>query len=128
MGTFLDFFKMALQVIQQSVPFLTVLLSIFPALKLPVAGLTILNSIPSLCNTAEQLIGDGNGEAKKALVTNLANTAIDTMKKVSTGGQAETWDKISQLVSPAIELAVNNAKIIAATTNRPTEADQPAGP
>ena len=129
MGSFLDYFRAAMQMAQTLIPFLTPILAFIPGLRLPAAAVIILNAVPGLCQTAEELIGAGNGEQKKALVTAMANVAVDTMKKISTGGQAETWERVSQLVSPTIELAVNNAKILKAAQEAKSVpgADQPAG-
>jgi hypothetical protein len=127
MGSFLNYFRAATQMAQSIIPFLVPLLAFIPGLKLPAAAITILGSIPGLCATAEELIGAGNGEAKKALVTSMVTSAVNTMKQVSTGGQAETWERVSQLVSPAIEMAVNNAKILAAAQTPVSVADRPTG-
>ncbi len=127
MSKFSEYFKMAMQMAQGILPFLIPILAFFPGLKLPAAALTILGSIPALCHTAEELMGDGNGDQKKALVTSMVNSAVETMKTISTGGQAETWERVSQLVSPAIELAVNNAKILAATQASIANLERPTG-
>lgn len=127
MSKFLVYFRMAMQMAQATLPFLIPILAFIPGLKIPAAGLTILASIPGLCATAEELIGDGNGEQKKNLVISMVDSAVETMKKISTGGQAETWDRVSQLVSPAIELAVNNAKILAATQQNIQNLERPTG-
>ena len=127
MSKFAEYFRMAMQLVEGSLPFLLPILAFIPGLKLPAAALTILGSIPALCHTAEELIGEGNGEQKKALVTSMVASAVNTMRGVSTGGQAETWERVSQLVSPAIELAVNNAKIIASTQAAVAALDRPTG-
>ena len=121
MSRFLEFFKKGLQMVETVLPFLTPILALIPGMQLPAAGLVILNAVPVLCHTAEELIGEGSGEAKKDLVITMANAAIQTMQKISSGGQKETWDKVSQLIGPAIELAVNNAKIIQAATDTKKE-------
>lgn len=69
----------------------------------------ILRIIISLMSAVEPLFGPGSGATKKQVVTNAAKTVVDAVGALSTGGQKQTWEKISEPVSNIID---NTAAIL----------------
>lgn len=70
--------------------------------------MTLLKIVPfvvKLIGTAEKAFSDvpKSGETKKALVMDAAETIVDTMETVSTGGQKETWQKLSEPISELVD-------------------------
>ena len=62
--------------------------------------------ILELCKQAEEYFaGEKTGEQKKAAVIEAVKNIADGVAEVSTGGQKETWEKISGLVSKAVDVA-----------------------
>jgi hypothetical protein len=69
--------------------------------------LTVLVQIlPSLISLAERLLGPKTGEAKKDLVMSAVEIAMTAVGGLSTGGQAQTWDKLRPLVSQVVDAIV----------------------
>jgi hypothetical protein len=69
--------------------------------------LTVLVQIlPSLISLAERLLGPKTGEAKKDLVMSAVEIAMTAVGVLSTGGQAQTWDKLRPLVSQVVDAIV----------------------
>ena len=69
--------------------------------------LTVLFQIlPSLISLAERLLGPKTGEIKKDLVMEAANIAMTAVGALSTGGQAETWERIKPSVSLIVDAGV----------------------
>jgi hypothetical protein len=72
------------------------------ALWLPI----LLQMLPSLIGLAEKLLGPKAGVGKKDLVMEATGIAMTAIGAFSTGGQAETWDKIKPLVSTIVDAGV----------------------
>lgn len=70
-------------------------------------AMKLLPTIVQLMGIAENLFADkpNSGAEKKALVTATAKTIVDGVMAVSTGGQAETWERIKLPVSSIIDSA-----------------------
>lgn len=87
----------------------------------------ILPMITTLVGMAERLFTKpGSGAEKKEAVTQGAQLFADTMVKVSTGGQKETWQTIRdnvQVVDYAIEAAVAALNLGQKLTNRDYRSD-----
>ena len=67
----------------------------------------LLPFIFSMMNLAEKVMSDEpkSGADKKTLVVESAKIAIAAIAGVSTGGQAETWNKIAEPISTIIDSA-----------------------
>jgi len=65
----------------------------------------ILKYLPTLIHIAEELFADKpkSGEEKKRLVMDTTEAVIGAVKDASTGGQKETWDRISDPVSNMVD-------------------------
>ena len=62
--------------------------------------------IIELCQQAEiYFTGEKTGEQKKAAVVGALEAIAKGAAEASTGGQKETWEKISGLVSKAVDVA-----------------------
>lgn len=62
---------------------------------IPGAAIAAVPAAITLMTAAEEAFGDGTGPIKKAAVTEGLVAIADGMQKVSTGGQAETWAKVT---------------------------------
>jgi len=93
-------------------PILTLFGVAIPPVAIAAAPLVI-----NLMNEAENALGDGTGPLKKKAVTNAANAFVDTMKTVSTGGQADTYAKLTpEVVGTLVDTIAGVANNIAAQT------------
>lgn len=79
------------------------LLTMF-GVTIPPVALAVVPIITTLMNSAEESLGDGTGALKKSAVVSGAVAFTKTMQTVSTGGQKETWSKITpELVDTTID-------------------------
>lgn len=62
--------------------------------------------LPLLIVLAEKLLGPKTGDQKKELVLGAAQLAMEAVGAVSTGGQAETWDRIKPSVGKIVDAGV----------------------
>lgn len=62
--------------------------------------LQLIPLITNLMKIAENLLGNGTGEKKKAFVVEGVTHIIKAMPGVSTGGQKETWTIINKALDP----------------------------
>lgn len=69
----------------------------------------LLQILPGLLALAEKLLGPKTGELKKELVMGVAGLALNSVGALSTGGQAETWDRIKPFVSTIVDASVSIA-------------------
>lgn len=84
---------------------------------IPPVAIAAVPLVVSLMTEAENALGDGTGPLKKAAVTNAANAFVDTMKTVSTGGQAETYQKFTpEIVDTLIDTIATVANGISKQT------------
>ena len=65
----------------------------------------LLPTIVNLMGLAEKVLGPKAGEQKKELVMGAAQAIIGGVAAVSTGGQADTWDRIKDPVSQIVDSA-----------------------
>ncbi len=65
--------------------------------------------LPSLMALAEMLLGPKEGKQKKDMVMVAAEAIMGGISAVSTGGQAETWNRIAAPVSAIIDAAASIA-------------------
>jgi hypothetical protein len=63
----------------------------------------LMQLLPSLISLAEKLLGPKTGEAKKELVLEAAGIAMNAVGAFSTGGQAQTWERIKPMVSTIVD-------------------------
>ncbi|PKN67173.1 MAG: hypothetical protein CVU57_04270 [Deltaproteobacteria bacterium HGW-Deltaproteobacteria-15] len=70
-------------------------------------AMKLLPTILQLMGIAESLFEDkpNSGKEKKAVVTTAAKAIVEGVGAVSTGGQAETWERIKDPVSNIIDNA-----------------------
>jgi len=70
-------------------------------------AIKLLPTILQLMGAAEQFFGDkpNAGAAKKLAVMTATGAIINGVESVSTGGQAETWERIKEPVSNIIDNA-----------------------
>ena len=73
---------------------ITPILALF-GVAIPPAALAVVPMVLGLMNQAEEALGDGTGPLKKAAVEAGAIGFVEGMQVASTGGQKETWEKIT---------------------------------
>lgn len=80
----------------------------------------VLKYLPTIISLAEEIFADKpkSGEDKKRLVMDTTQAVIGAVKDVSTGGQKETWDRISDPVSSMVD---NMATIMFPKKNSATD-------
>lgn len=79
----------------------------------PVAVAAIPATI-GLMTAAEEALGDGTGPLKKEAVVAGVQSFTNVMQTVSTGGQKETWDKVTpEVVTTMIDAVATAANGIA---------------
>jgi hypothetical protein len=101
-----DYFKFGLKVLDGLLPLASIALMFVPGGQIPAAGLKVFQNLPNIIALAERIFGDGTGEQKKNFVIQTAQAVVGSIASVSTGGQAETWDKIGTVIGPAIDQMV----------------------
>jgi hypothetical protein len=62
--------------------------------------------LPNLIALAERLLGPKTGEIKKELVLSATGIIMTAVGALSTGGQANTWERIKPLVSAMVDSSV----------------------
>jgi hypothetical protein len=62
--------------------------------------------LPNLIALAEKLLGPKTGEIKKELVLSATGIIMTAVGALSTGGQANTWERIKPLVSAMVDSSV----------------------
>jgi hypothetical protein len=67
----------------------------------------LLQVLPSLISLVEKLLGPKNGEIKKELVMGATQIAMTAVGAISTGGQAQTWERIKPDVSTIVDSGVS---------------------
>ena len=86
-----------------SASIITPILALF-GVAIPPVALAAVPIVTGLMNQAEDALGDGTGPLKKAAVEAGVLGFVEGMQNASTGGQKETWDKISpETVSALID-------------------------
>jgi hypothetical protein len=100
------YFAFGLKIVGQILPIAQIALLFIPGGQIPAAGLKILEKLPDIIGLAERIFGDGSGAEKKAFAIQTAQALANTIGGVSTGGQAETWQKIEVAVGPMIDQIV----------------------
>ena len=72
-------------------------------------AIRLLPTILQLMGAAEQFFGDkpNSGAAKKQAVMTATGAILNGVESVSTGGQAETWERIKEPVSNIIDNAAS---------------------
>jgi hypothetical protein len=66
----------------------------------------LLQMLPSLIGLAEKIMGPKTGAVKKDLVMEATGIALTAVGAFSTGGQAETWERIKPMVSTIVDCGV----------------------
>jgi hypothetical protein len=115
MSTFTDVLS-KIKAILLSLSGLAPLLSLVGVAIPPVATVALPATI-ALMGAAEAALGDGTGPLKKEAVTAGMVAFSDAMKKVSTGGQKETWEQFTpEVVSASIDVIANVANTASIVT------------
>jgi hypothetical protein len=111
-------FQKALNIIKTiftTTGFFAPLLSLF-GVTIPPVALSLAPVAVSLMTAAEDALGDGTGPLKKAAVTSGLVAFAGAMKEVSTGGQKETWNVITdESISTLIDTVATVANGISKT-------------
>ncbi len=69
---------------------------------------SIAQMITALVPAVEKIAHpDASGEEKKQAVMTGVQTVVNGMIGISKGGQADTWNKISQISGPVVDAAVS---------------------
>jgi hypothetical protein len=115
-------FTKALAVIKSVLGSSSVIAPILAAfgVAIPPAAVAAVPAAITLMTAAEEAFGDGTGPIKKAAVTEGLVAIAGGMQKVSTGGQAETWAKVTPDV---ISTTVDTIAAVANDIARQMDAD-----
>ncbi len=86
---------------------------------IPPAAIAAVPLAITMMDEAEKALGDGTGPLKKEAVTKGMVAFSEAMQTVSTGGQAETWQKVTpDVVSTLIDTVANVANGMAKATDK----------
>ena len=103
-------FKKFASVVEMLLPIVS---AFVPGAAIPAAGVKILEKLPALMATADELFTEvGQGALKKQFVMTAAKQVAATVADISTGGQADTWNnEIAPNLSVIIDTAVAIANV-----------------
>jgi hypothetical protein len=80
----------------------------------PPAAVAAVPATVTMMKAAEEALGDGTGLLKKAAVTKGAVAFVEGMQEVSTGGQKETWERVTpEAVGATVDVIAGVANQIA---------------
>jgi hypothetical protein len=111
-------FKKALAIIKGIITgaaIISPILSLF-GVKIPQEAVAAVPATIALMDAAEEL-GSGTGALKKEAVMQGMSAFTSVMQTVSTGGQKETWDKVTpEVISKSIDVIAEIANNVSTVT------------